>query len=122
MAKRESDLKERIATLENAHHKQVHHKVCRGDLPVKRRRSDSINVRPWRGRYSPPDPPVIEDQWCDTVEELDQTHADRRLELANELTQLARFTVYCRTSAGQHHVALPQTAETALDKEQIERI
>lgn len=119
MAKRISNLKECIDTLKNTHFKMVQRKVCVGAFPAKKARLGLIE--PWQTRRGYP-PPPIEDQWYDEVEELDQTHADRRLELANELTQLVRFTAYCRTSAGQHHVALPQVDETALDEERIEEI
>ncbi len=36
------------------------------------------------------------------MEELDQTRADRRLELATELAQPPPFTNYCRTASGEH--------------------
>ncbi|WP_157876671.1 type IV secretory system conjugative DNA transfer family protein [Streptomyces graminilatus] len=35
----------------------------------------------------------------DNIEEIDQTHADRRAEIANMLTQLPRYVAYCKTVA-----------------------
>jgi hypothetical protein len=87
-------LQERIATLQRTHFKRVHHKKYLGELPYQRvtsvhhPRLDFVRGR-WQDIGSDQD---VREQWYDPVEELDQTHADRRLELANELTQLAPFT------------------------------
>ncbi|MFD5620849.1 type IV secretory system conjugative DNA transfer family protein [Streptomyces yangpuensis] len=64
----------------------------------------------------------------DNIEEIDQSHADRRAEIANMLTQLPRYLVYCKLLSNEnqpHEYKIetrpPATVDSVFFDDQLER-
>ncbi|WP_159024595.1 type IV secretory system conjugative DNA transfer family protein [Streptomyces scabiei] len=75
----------------------------------------------WRKEYVG-ETPVRDSQgrlMYDHIEEIDQTHADRQAEIANMLTQLPRYAVYCKVfdKGGRSHEYRIQTLPPATPDE-----
>jgi hypothetical protein len=74
------------------------------------------------GRYPRRAPVIKRETWHDPVLELDQTHADRRLELAGELTHLPAFTAYYRTDVLQHRLLVSPPVSAVANLQVVDSI
>jgi hypothetical protein len=81
------------------HRSLEHHKEYLGEQPEEERvLTEELRTMYLGGRVrdSAPHLSTRYNQWYDYVEELDQTHADRRGEIATELATLPKFVAYCK--------------------------
>jgi hypothetical protein len=84
------------------HRSLQHHKEYLGEQPEEETKVSTewqlSYFKPWSSteRTLRPQLQTRHVQWYDYTEELDQTHADRRGEIATELTTLPRFIAYCK--------------------------
>lgn len=91
------------------HHSYQHRQEYIGDLPEKHITYSMQSGL--QGRYPTTRSVAQSDQWYDYVEELDQTHADRRAEITTELATLPKFVAYCKLldASGTPHEYRVQT-------------